>query len=266
MLGQIIFRLFAVLAFLCFYAPLSFGGCACDHGALPGAVRPCPSLRDSEVIFVGTVVDIEGPMDVTLFANPWPMLRYTFKVEENLHGAERDKTIQVYSVDGEGCGPKFNLGVSYLVDSGVLKGLTVASLCGEAQPAASAAEILEKLRALRDNKFIPSIKGTLILDRMPPYGISRLDGRPVPEITLHLVGTTHALTTQTDQNGAFRFVNVPADTYHFEAELPPNLQLDYTSGGERPYKFPDNACFDVRLRVNLAVPRAVPETPQAHPI
>lgn len=196
-------------------------------------------------------------MVIAVLAKSSSMYRYTFRVEENLHGAEVYKTLQVYSgaIDGD-CGFRFKLGEKYYVESGRQNGLLVTWVCSDTRLASSAGEALRKLRALRDTKFVPSIHGILRLDRMPPYGISPLDGRPVQGITLHMVGVNHTFTAQTDEKGLFRFENVPADSYYFVAELPPNLQLDsYTSGIERPYKFSENACFDVILRVNPAVPR-----------
>jgi len=242
--------LIVTIAALSFCIPAS-GACACDAGIVWPA-NPCPTLTKSGATFVGTAISITGPIDSILSILPDPVYQYRFRVDENLFGAN-SKEVDVYS-DAR-CGASFDIETKYLVFTYKLHGLLMTGICGGSQPAASAADLISELRAQRDSKSVPSISGWLRLDRMPPYGISPLDGRPVSGITLTLVGSSHTLTTQTDVSGYYHFDNIPADTYHFVAALPPNLALDdSTSGLEHPYKLPEKACYEIELRAVPAVP------------
>lgn len=62
---------------------------------------------------------------------------------------------------------------------------------------------------------------------------------------MELHGENHLLSTQTDQNGVYRFYEVPADKYHFAAAQPPNLELAQTilSDPLPPIAIPDHACY-----------------------
>jgi hypothetical protein len=249
------------------WASPSFG-CSCGGGdrGVPVPSWTCPTLQAleaSEAAFLGTPISVEGPEDLKIFS--WPRVYvYHFRVDDNIYGAD-SKEVDVYTgIGGGDCATSFTIGLKYLVDAGKSRGLLTTSICRGNELASNAESRIAELRARRRETYGPSsIHGYLHLDRMPPYGISPLDGKPVTGVTIHMVSSDgRTFTTQTNQSGIFDLDNVPAGSYHFVADLPPNLALDpYTSGTERPYRFPDRACLDVDLRANPAVPKAAVEAP-----
>jgi hypothetical protein len=110
--------------------------------------------------------------------------------------------------------------------------------------------MLSELRALRDGKKYASLYGVLRRTQQPYTWTSYDDyDRPLPGVAVELRGESHKLSTQTDQNGVYRFYDVPADTYHFAAALPPNIELAQTilSDPPPPITIPDNACYQQDL-------------------
>lgn len=262
------FRLPILLAALLFCVSPSL---ACQCGPIggdpivSGAQSKCPdpaNAKESGTAFIGTPISV-GPVQGPPTSELAPGYIYHFQVDENFRGAD-SKEVDVYTGSGGGdCGTRFDLGVKYLVKAYDSRGILVTGICNRDEPASSAEAEIRTLRAQTNGKHLTPVYGYLHLDRMPPYGISPLDGKPVPDVIIHMISSDgRSLNTQTNKSGIFQFDDVPAGTYYFTADLPPNLALDsYSSGVEHPYKFPDNACFDVDLRANPAVPKAAAQSP-----
>jgi hypothetical protein len=155
--------------------------------------------------------------------------------------------VNIYSGrGGADCSYHFRLGKSYLVDPYDHDGKLFATICSDTQPVEGAEGLLSELRARRDGKKYASLYGTLRRTQQPYDATAYADyDRPLPGVSVQLRGESHTYSAQTDQNGVYRFYEVPAGTYHFEATLPANLQLAKTilSDPIPQITLPDNACY-----------------------
>jgi hypothetical protein len=220
--------------------------CSCGRSA-PSA---CPDAKEAGASFVGTVTDIENPADDRRGADQSGTSRYHFRVDEAISGIG-DKEVDVYSGRGGGdCSYHFQLGQTYFVTPYGNEGKLFATVCSDTQPVSYATALLSELRAKRDGQPVASLYG-LLQRTQQPYAWTITDGydRPLPGVTVELHGTANTLSTQTDKDGIYRFCGVPADTYHFEAKLPPNLELAQTilSDPPPPITLPDHACYQEDL-------------------
>jgi len=207
----------------------------------------CPDFKVGGTSFVGTVIDIENPAADTKGADQSGESRYRFRIDENINGVVA-KELDVYSGrGGADCSVHFQLGKSYFVDPYSNDGRLFATICSDTQPAADAEPMLSELRARRDGKKYASVYGILRRTQQP-YVWTSSDNfdRPLAGVTIELHGKSHILSTQTDQAGVYRFYSVPADTYHFGATLPPNLELAQSILNDPlpPITLPDNACYE----------------------
>jgi hypothetical protein len=203
-------------------------------------------LKETGIAFLGTVIDIENPADETFGANQEGTSRYRFRVDENFNGVETNE-VDIYSGrGGADCSYHFQRGESYFVTPYQNGEQLAATVCSDTQHAADAGPLMSELRARRDGKPHASLYGVLRRTQQP-YGWTALEGydRPLPGITVELHGAEHVFSAQTDQNGVYRFYGLPADTYHFAAELPANLEIAQTilSEPQPPVTLPENACY-----------------------
>src|SRR5580692_8762433 len=126
----------------------------------------------------------------------------------------------------------------------------LATVCSDTQPALGAEALLTELRARRDGKPYASVYGVLRKTQQP-YALTHADGydRPLPGTTVELKSPERTVTSQTDNNGVFRFYGLPAGTYNFAAALPENLELAETILSEPTPSItvPENACYEQDL-------------------
>jgi hypothetical protein len=216
--------------------------CSCAQAG-PAA---CPDFKASGLAFVGTVIDIENAANEERGADQSGLSRYRFRVDENLNGFDVTE-VDVYSGrGGADCSYHFQPGIKYLVNPYPSNGRFFATICSDTQPATEAEPLLSELRARRDGKKHASVYGVLRRIQQP-YAWTSYDDydQPLSRITVELLGENYKLSTQTDDNGVYRFYGVPADTYYFAATLPPSLELAQTilSDPPPPITIPDDACF-----------------------
>jgi hypothetical protein len=241
MSGISIRYLLTLVAVVGFCIPVSWA-CSCGRSA-PGT---CPDIKKVGSSFVGKVIDIENPPDERRGADQSGTSRYRFRVDENISGVDV-KELDVYSGrGGADCSCHFQLGDTYLVFPYRNNGRLFATICSDTRAVADAEPLLSELRARRDGKPYASIYGVLRKTQQP-YTWTSSDGydRPLTGVGVQLRGAKHILSTHTDENGVYRFYDVPADTYHFAATLPAGLELAQTilSAPQPPITLPENACY-----------------------
>jgi hypothetical protein len=205
--------------------------CSCGQAG-PGTCGDFAALGPS---FVGTVIDVENPPDERRDADESGLSRYRFRIEENLIGFS-EKEVDIYSGRGSAdCSYHFRLGQSYLVIPYTIgqNKIWLAGICNGTGPTANAGPLLEKLRARRDSKIDASVEGYL-RTKQQPYNSTfyTFYNHPLAGITVELLADSRTYSTQTDQNGAYRFDGVPEGTYRFAAELPPHFELAQNGRGD----------------------------------
>jgi hypothetical protein len=205
-------------------------------------------LKATGASFVGTVIDIENPPDERRGADQIGLSRYRFRVDENINGFE-EKEVDVYSGRGSGdCSYHFRMGQSYFVTPykgtadlmalyGAKPGKLMADICTETQPAASAVALLAELRARKRGSTIEGILRT----KQPPNEYDH----GMPNITVELRGKDTVLSTQTDIDGVYRFIGVPAGEYHLAVKLPPDFPRLANPARGNPWSImiTDQACY-----------------------
>jgi hypothetical protein len=188
---------------------------ACSCG---GVLTSCErGWISGETIFVGEATSLEK------VAQPGPGLPVSyavhFAVEESFRGTGvRGSEIVVDTGFGGGdCGYPFVPGTRYLVYAWVSGKRPYAGICGQTKPAIMAEGVLRELRAMRDQKRLDDIFGTI---GMAPKGngfealteTQPLAGVPVRAIA----GSGASFSTQTDGRGAYAFPSLPSGTYTVE--------------------------------------------------
>ncbi len=234
-----------VLVFLSFFAPVSWS-CSCSELG----PSTCPNLKQGGPIFVGTVIDIENPPDESRGADQSGQSRYRFRVDENINGIEV-KRVDVYSGrGGADCSYHFQLSHAYLVMPYDNRGRLEAFVCSRTQPVETAEPLLSELRARRDGKQYASVYG-LLRRTQQPYTSTSYEGydRPLPDVSVQLIGTGKKLSTKTDSEGVYRFYDVPPGTYRFSADLPTDLEMTQSILSEPipPVELPAGACYQKDL-------------------
>ncbi|HVZ18256.1 MAG TPA: hypothetical protein VG897_14135, partial [Terriglobales bacterium] len=217
--------------------------CSCSS---PGPA-PCGDLKNAGMAFVGTVTHIENPPDEKKGTFQGGTSRYRFTVDEDINGMKANE-VDVYSGrGGADCSFHFSLGKTYLVFPYKQNdGRLFATICSETQAIEDAGPLLEELRAQRDGKPFASLYGVLRRTQQPYEATSSADyDQPIPHITIELHGEKNTLSTQTDDNGTYRFYSVPADKYRFVAKLPVNLALGEAilDDPDPGIELPANSCY-----------------------
>ena len=239
-------RLLALLFLVLFRSQLSL---ACSCGG-PGP-RACPGLSATDVIFVGTVLDIENPPPDDGGIGGPGLSRYHFRVDENFAGTE-SKEIDVYSGrGGADCSYHFKRDQQYLVfpykgDASRL----FATVCSPTRSIEEAQAILPQLRAMRDHQRVASVYGILRSAQQPYAAVSDdLLGQALPNARIELRSEDKTFVAVTDANGAYAFYGVPEGEYHFAGNLPEHLEFaqEILGGPLPPVKLPEHACFETDL-------------------
>ena len=239
-------RIFSVLLLVLFCSRIS-AACTC---ASPSP-KACPGLGPTEVIFVGTLIDIENPAPDDGGLGGPGLSRYHFTIDENIAGAQGSE-IDIFSGrGGADCSYHFKQGQQYLVfpyrgdDSRLF-----ATICSPTRPIDQAQAILPQLRAMRDHQRVASVYGILRSSQQPYEYVwdDRLD-RILPNTRLELRSEDKTFVAVTDSNGAYAFYGVPEGEYHFAGELPENLEFAQVilGGPLPPLKLPTHACFESDL-------------------
>jgi hypothetical protein len=254
---------------LALLAPVVASACTCSQQA-PGA---CQGLQQGDVVFLGTVTDVETlpaatpPQDAsasganssapeddssssaTGSANSpsTPVMRYHFRIDERFSGPETPE-IDVFSGGDDGdCGYRFQKGQQYVVfTQRESDGRLFSTICDGTRPASDAVALLPQLRAMRNGERVASVFG--VLRRSDPPFLAPPDDPddPLPNIPLKLRSRYDRFSTATGPGGVYTFYDVHAGEYRFTAQLPARMELTQKTltGGLPPFKIPNGACYE----------------------
>jgi hypothetical protein len=246
-------RALVALTALFLLTPAAGRACACSQ-APPGQ---CPGLRSDDIVFLGTVTQVEeiandapkaadapGPPVDIIAAR---LTRYHFHIDEHFAGPN-DKEIDVFAGGDDGdCGYRFKTGEKYVVfTQAETEGRLFATICDGTRPAADARALIPQLRAMSRGQRIASVFG--VLHRTDPPFLAPEDDPydPLVNIPLKLRSPQDRFQTSTGPGGVYTFYDVHAGQYIFSANLPAKMELSQKTltGGLPPFKIPDGACYE----------------------
>jgi hypothetical protein len=247
-----IVRTILSLVLVVLITPALAHACACSQ-APPGK---CPGLRADDVVFLGTVTDIEEIADaapkVDNSGTPADIVaarltRYHFHIDERFAGSNSPE-IDVFAGGDDGdCGYRFKKGEQYAVfTQAETEGRLFATICNGTRPAGDARALLPQLRAMAKGQRIASVFG--ILRRSDPPFLAPADDPddPLVNIPLKLRSSDDRFQTSTGPDGVYTFYDVHAGEYNFSANLPARTELTQKTltGGLPPFKIPNDACYE----------------------
>lgn len=236
--------------------------CTCSK-APPGT---CQGLQQDDVVFVGTVMDVEnvpspapdaaGAADsqnagsTTPATDVTPVIRYRFKIDEKFAGPDAAE-IDIFSGGDDGdCGYRFRKGDRYIVfTQQEIEGRLFATICNGTRPAADGRALLPQLRAMRKHQRVASVFGVLRRSDPPLLAPADDPDDPLPHIKLKLRSKDDRFATSTGPDGVYSFYDVHAGEYHFSASLPARMELTEKTlpGALPPIKIPNGACFEYNV-------------------
>jgi hypothetical protein len=250
MLERVIVR----FALLFFAAPIAASACTCST-APPGK---CPGLQADDVVFLGTVAEIENlappslPPDAPAEANTGStvVVRYHFQINERFAGAETPE-IDVFSGGDDGdCAFRFKKGEQYIVFTNKSEdGRLFATICSGTRPASEGRALIPQLRAMRNGQRVASVFGVLRRSDPPLLAPSDDPDDPLPHIKLKLRSKDDRFATSTGPDGVYTFYNVHAGEYIYTADLPARFEFTQKTlhGGLPPFRIPNGACFEYNV-------------------
>ena len=254
--------------------PSGARACVCSQ-APPGA---CPGLQKGDVVFLGTVNDIDEAVDSPTRApaeatNPsassensnaeaerskaaatpsTPVTRYHFRIDEHFAGSEVGDINVLSGGDDGDCGYRFEKGEQYVVFTRQeVEGHLFATICNGTRPAKEGLALLPQLRAMRKGQRVASVFGILrrtdALVSAPPDD----PGDPLPNIALKLRSRDDRFSTSTGTGGIYTFYDVHAGEYRFTANPPVRMLLRQKTltGSLPPFKIPNGACYEYDVDV-----------------
>jgi hypothetical protein len=258
MTSRVILRILPIFLFW----PAATIACTCSK-APPGV---CPGLQSDDVVFIGTVTDIENVspaagVDAQSIdqasdtaaapaSDALPITRYHFKINEKFAGPNTAE-IDVFSGGDDGdCGYHFHKGDQYIVfTQQETEGRLFATICGGTRPAADGRALIPQLRAMRNHQQIASVFG--VLRRSDPPLLAPIDDPddPLPHIKLKLRSKYDRFATSTGPDGVYSFYDVHSGEYHFSASLPARMELSERTlpGALPPFKIPNGACYEYNV-------------------
>ncbi len=219
---------------------------ACDCGKrFP---KPCQDLAATDIVFVGTVLRIDSTVSEEGGSTHFGDTVYRFSIDEKISGTTGSE-IGIYAkLDKEGCGFDFSQGGQYVVFPAKGRdGRLYTTVCSETRSIEFAQALLIQLRAMRENRPLPSVYG-ILRNAEQPLGspLVRFPGEPLANTRIQLRSEDRVLESKTDSNGVYAFQDVPAGEYQMTAELPAGLELAHAFLDEplEALKLPTGACFE----------------------
>jgi hypothetical protein len=150
----------------------------------------------------------------------------TFEVKDSFKGASEIKNL--HTDEGGGlCGYYFEVGKEYLVYAYEFKGMLNTSICTRTRSASGAEDDLAILRALKKGEVQPRIFGFVYrMDKVVDgvFGFNS-NNRVMPQIKVIAKSKTNKYETLTNEEGDFRFVDLPFGEYEVSVELPKAFKL-----------------------------------------
>jgi hypothetical protein len=245
-------RVYMALYVFFSFAPHFALACTCSK-APPGA---CLGLQKDDVVFLGTVVEIE---DVPAppsgapgsgISTSTPVIRYHFRVDERFAG-DYAPDIDVFSGGNDGdCAFRFRKGEQYLVfPDRAEDDRLFATICSGTRPASDGRALLPQLRAMRNGERVASVFGVLRRSDPPLLAPSDDPDDPLPRIQLKLRSHDDRFSTSTGPDGVYSFYDVHAGEYIFSASLPARMEFTQKTlkGGLPPFRIPNGACYEYNV-------------------
>ena len=230
-----------MLARMCFAGlvlltiPAMVAACTCGMDS-----SPCgQSWKTGDVIFVGTVKS-KVPLDrVEVEGSSFQIGRgytYYIQVTESLRGpylAGQELAIET-GYGGGDCGYPFIPGSEYVVYAAGSKRLGT-NICTPTQPKVMAGAVIRQLRALRDQRAIDTLFGTIGTGPLGAGFEDLLDAKTLANVPVRVTDSNkREYTTTTDSEGFYSFSSLPPDKYTIQVELPANLSL-WQQHAEKPF-------------------------------
>lgn len=252
---------FAILSFL-FLASAQISACTCSKAP----AGTCQGLQQDDVVFVGTVTDVENVSSPTpntadtpdsqnaattpSAADAIPLVRYHFKVDEKFAGPDAPE-FDVFSGGDDGdCAYRFQKSSQYIVfTQQENEGRLFATICNGTRPVGDGRALLPQLRAMRNHQQIASVFGVLRRSDPPLLAPADDPDDPLPHIKLKLRSKDDRFATSTGPDGVYSFYDVHAGEYHFSASLPARMELTEKTlpGALPPIRIPNGACFEYNV-------------------
>ncbi len=271
-------RAFLGICVLPFLMPVAVQACTCSQTP-PGK---CPGLQKDDVVFLGTVTEIErvAPANPPAPVNPSsgdagsaaaaaaatvnssaapgtpsassasPVIRYHFRIDEKFAGPDASE-IDIFSGGDDGdCGYHFQKDIPYIVfTQPETEGRLFATVCSGTRPASEGIALLPQLRAMSKGQRVASVFGVLRRADPPFLAPSGDPDEPLPSVALQLRSKDDRFRTNTNAVGVYSFYDVHAGTYSFTANLPARMELTQKTlpGGLPPFKIPNGACYEYNV-------------------
>jgi hypothetical protein len=263
--GRVLILFILIAAF-----PALAGACTCSSVA-PGQ---CPGLQPSDVVFAGTVTDVQlmppsapQPAPAPPPADPSskdavpsaadaaeapaapeaPLYRYHFQIDEKFAGPDEPE-IDIFSGGDDGdCGYKFQKGEKYVVYTHQgADGRLFSTICDGTRPLSDATALIPQLRAMRMGKRVASVFG--VLRRSDPPFLAPADdpSDPIASISLKLRSAIDRFQTNSGTDGVYNFYDVHAGKYNFTANLPAGTELTQKAQNAAlsAFQIPEDACYE----------------------
>src|SRR5271156_4655078 len=245
-----------------FFVPGGISACTCSKAP----AGTCQGLQQDDVVFVGTVTDIENvpppapdpasaadsqPAGRTAPApDSTPVIRYHFKIEDKFAGPDVAE-IDIFSGGDDGdCGYRFRKGDRYIVfTQQENEGRLFATICNGTRPASDGRALLPQLRAMRNHQRVASVFGVLRRSDPPLLAPVEDPDDPLPHIKLKLRSKDDRFATSTGPDGVYSFYDVHAGEYVYTADLPARFEFSQKTlkGGLPPFKIPSGACYEYNV-------------------
>lgn len=195
------------------------------------------SWKTGDVIFVGTVKS-KVPLDrVEVEGSSFLIGRgfsYYVQVTESLHGpyvVGQEVVIETGAGGGD-CGYPFIAGNEYLVYANGKKRLGT-NICTPTQPKVMAGAVIRQLRALRDQRAIDTLFGSVGIGPTGAGYEDLIETKTLANVSVRVIDSNkREYTKKTDSEGIYSFSSLPPDKYTIEVDLPAGLSTWQRNSGK----------------------------------
>lgn len=224
---------FAVLVLLTI--PAMVAACTCGLDPFPCG----QSWKTGDVIFVGTVKSKASFEKVDEEETSFLVRRgftYYIQVTESLRGPYlAGQEIAIETGEGGGdCGYPFIPGNEYLVYANGSK-RPQTNICTPTQPKVMAGAVIRQLRALRDQRPLDTLFGTIGIGPTGADYEDLIEAKTLANVPVRVIDSNkREYTAKTDSQGFYSFSSLPPDKYTIQVEFPAGLSL-WQQNADKPF-------------------------------